>query len=255
MRSLYERYTRNLGKTHVPKRPEAPRDNQVVLLTGSTGTLGAELLDRLLRSPTVARVVCLNRAGDGGLKQQVKAMKARGSAGSAGLDLDRVEFHHMEVSEARLGLPDHVYLQLLAEVARIIHCAWPVNFNLSTESFEPHLCGVRSLCDFASAAARRVAVLFLSSVSTADKWDPSHGPVPEQRIQDWSLPSNGYGRSKMLGSLILEDAGIVCDFPAVSIRIGQIAGSESESGGPWNANEWLPSIIASSLYLSALPGI
>ncbi|KAK7968053.1 uncharacterized protein PG986_002330 [Apiospora aurea] len=253
MRSLYERYTRDLGKSDVPKRPEAPRDNQVVLLTGSTGTLGAELLDRLLRSPTVARVVCLNRAGDGGRKQQVKAMKARGSAG---LDLDRVEFHHMQVSEARLGLPDHVYSRLLVEVARVIHCAWPVNFNLSTESFEPHLCGVRRLCDFASAAARRVAVLFLSSVSTADKWDPSHGPVPEQRIQEWSLPSNGYGRSKMLGSLILEDAGIVCDFPAASIRIGQIAGSESESesGGPWNANEWLPSIIASSLHLSALPG-
>ncbi|RYP00411.1 hypothetical protein DL765_010907 [Monosporascus sp. GIB2] len=56
----------------------------------------------------------------------------------------------------------------------------------------------------------------------------------------------------MVGSLILEDAARVGDFPAVSIRVGQVAGPEGEAG-KWNRQEWFPSIVASSVYLGALP--
>ncbi|KAH6652455.1 hypothetical protein BKA67DRAFT_521644 [Truncatella angustata] len=251
MKYLYERYNHNLVRESQPRRPDAAIRNQVILLTGSTGTLGSHLLDCLLRNPTVGKVVCLNRAEDGGLEQQAKAMQHRGLTQHCH---EKAEFHHVELAKDKLGLPENVYSRLLKEADRIIHCAWPVNFNLSTESFEPHIRGIRILCDFSAESVKRVMVLFISSISTVDRWDPSQGPVPEQRIEDWKLPGNGYGRSKMIGSLILEDAGAACDFPAVSIRVGQIAGPESDSGGSWNANEWLPSIIASSLYLSALPG-
>lgn len=245
---LYERYTQQLIQGQ-PGRPNASDEGQTVLLTGSTGALGSYLLDQLVRSPAVARVVCLNRGEDGGVERQAKAMKERDLVQDYS---QKAEFYHADLSRGDFGLPKYVYENLSREADRVIHNAWSVNFNISTETFEPHITGVRNLADFAARARKRVAVVFISSVSTADRWDTSKGPVPEERLEDWDLPGNGYGRSKMIGSMVLEDAGKVGDFPTASIRVGQIAGPESNAGA-WAPQEWLPSIVASSLYMSALP--
>ena len=250
VKTLQEKYTRNFETANISTRPEASHTAQTVLLTGSTGALGSHLLHHLIPNPSIRKVICLNRAEDGGVAQQIKSMNDRGLTP---LPHEKVEFHHMQVAERKLGLSDDMYSRLLQETDRFIHCAWPVNFNLSTDTFEPQLQGVRHLCDFAAEASKRVVFLFVSSVATVDGWKPSGGSVPEERLENWQLPSNGYGRSKMIGSLILEDAAKACDFPAASVRVGQIAGPEHDIGGSWNRNEWLPSIIASSLYLSALP--
>jgi thioester reductase-like protein len=249
-KTLYERYTHDLipGKAG---RPEAPNDDQTVLLTGSTGGLGSYLLDQLIRNPAIKKVICLNRAEDGGAKQEEKQMKERGLAQDVEYT-NKIENLHVDLSKARFGLSDDTYLRLLREAHRIIHNAWPVNFNISTETFEPHIRGVRHLADFAAEAHHRVAIVFVSSIGTVRRWDPSRGLVPEERIEDWNLPDNSYGRSKMAGSLILEDAAAVGDFPAASIRVGQITGPEIGTG-VWNRHEWLPSIIASSLYMGTLP--
>ncbi|KAI1175675.1 nonribosomal peptide synthetase [Nemania sp. FL0916] len=245
---LYDKYTHNLfqGK---PGRPNALDQDQTVLLTGSTGALGSYLLDQLVRNPAVARVVCLNRAEDGGVRRQATAMKDRGLETNYS---NKAEFYQADFSRPDFGLSQDVYEYLSREADRVIHNAWPVNFNISTETFEPHIRGVRHLADFASQAKKRVAIIFISSVSAVDRWDTRKGPVPEEKLDDWDLPGNGYGRSKMIGGMILEKAGKVGDFPAASIRVGQIAGPESKAGA-WAPQEWLPSIIASSLHMSALP--
>ncbi|KAI8634247.1 acetyl-CoA synthetase-like protein [Xylariaceae sp. FL1651] len=249
-KALHERYTRDLipGKAG---RPEAPSENQTVLLTGSTGMLGSYILDQLVRNPAIRKIICLNRAEDGGAKQQAKQMRERGLAQDPEYTR-KIEYLHVDLSDSKFGLSDDTYARLLEEAHRIIHNAWPVNFNISTETFEPYLRGVRHLADFAAKAEYRVAVVFISSIGSVMRWDPSRGPVPEQRLEDWNLPGNSYGRSKMAGSLILEDAAAVGDFPAAVIRVGQIAGPEAEDG-VWNRHEWLPSIIASSVYLGVLP--
>lgn len=111
------------------------------------------------------------------------------------------------------------------------------------------------------------AVVFVSSISTVDRWvpvpdpDPDHNDgergrkigskVPEERLEDLRMASSsGYGRSKLLGSLILEDVARAAGFPAAIVRVGQIAGPEAEHGHR-NKQEWLPSLVASSLYLKA----
>lgn len=64
----------------------------------------------------------------------------------------------------------------------------------------------------------------------------------------------GSAGSKLVVSLVLEDAAKASDFPATVIRAGQIAGSESETHvGIWNKHELIPFVIASSLYHKALP--
>ncbi|KAI0532943.1 hypothetical protein GGR58DRAFT_517325 [Xylaria digitata] len=225
-------------------RLETPNDDQTIILTGSTRGLGSYLLDQLVHNPTIKTVVCLNRAKDGGAAQQEKQRSERGFV----QDLEhtnKIEYLHADLSKDKLGLSDGKYDSLLKEAHRIIHHAWPVNFNILTETFEPHLQGVRRLADFAAQAEHRVAVVFISSIGAVHNWDPSRGTVPEERMEDWSLPSNSYGRSKMAGSLILDDAAIVGDFPAASIRVGQIAGPEAGIG-IWNKHELVLDVVGAA---------
>ncbi|KAI0467693.1 hypothetical protein F4859DRAFT_517855 [Xylaria cf. heliscus] len=250
MKALWQKYTSDPPKAK-PGRPNPSDDGQVVIITGTTGMLGSYMLDRMVRNPAVKRVICLNRAEDGGKKRQASAMADRGLA----TDYEsKATFLHADMSKSDFGLSRDNFNELLQTADRIIHNAWPVNFNIPVESFEPHIRSVRNIGDFAAQAAKRVAVAFISSIATGDQWDTAKdGKLPEKRLEDLTLPLLGYGRSKMVGSLILEDvARSGGDFPAAIIRVGQIAGPEAEAGF-WNKQEWLPSIIASSLHLGALP--
>jgi nucleoside-diphosphate-sugar epimerase len=253
MQNLYSKYTRDLPTS--PSRPPPSSTSQTVILTGSTGTLGSHLLHNLLLSPSISHIHCLNRASDGGAAQQTKSMTLRGLANPDDFPQKKIEFHHFNVGMERLGLEDDdVYERLRRETDRIIHNAWAVNYLLTTASFEVHLGGARSLADFAASAERRAGLVFISSVATCARWDPGRGSVPERRLEDFTLPSNGYGRSKFLASLILDEVSRSGDFPLSVIRVGQIAGPEKAGdAGEWNRNEWLPSIISSSLYLGVLP--
>lgn len=254
MAAMHRKYTQNLTKA-APNRPDPRNENQVIVLTGSTGMLGSYLLDFMGHNSRVSKIICLNRAADGGRAQQVKALADRGL--DVGILDTKAEFYQADLSKPDLGLSAEVYQRLLAETDRIIHNAWPVNFNIPIESFEPFLAGVRYIGDLAATASKRVAVTFISSIAMADRWhalDRGSTKVPEARLEDMSLPSGGYGRSKMVGSLIIEDAAAqdAGDFPYAIVRVGQVAGPLAEQG-MWNRQEWLPSIIASSLHLKALP--
>ncbi|KAI0159691.1 hypothetical protein GGR57DRAFT_458362 [Xylariaceae sp. FL1272] len=248
MEQTWKKCTQNLPN---PKSDRTPisTEGQTVILTGSTGMLGSYMLARLLSDPQVAHVHCLNRAKDGHAKQK-QAMQSRGLS----TDFSKCTFHHANMSEEDFGLGKNTHESLLSQVDRIYLVAWPVNFNLPFESFEPHIRGVRNVASFASTASKRIHVTFISTVDTCEGWNSSQGPIPEARLQDFSLPSTGYGRSKLVSSLVLEDAANAGDFSATIIRVGQVAGSEDEiHAGVWNRHEWIPSVIASSVYLGALP--
>ncbi|KAI0405456.1 nonribosomal peptide synthetase [Xylaria palmicola] len=245
MRKLWEKYAFDMQQL----RPSAADEGQTIILTGSTGMLGSYLLDSLLACPTVGRVVCLNRRDDGGKEAQMDAAIERGLS----RDFEgRIEFLHADLSSQRFGLPSSTYNCLLLSADRIIHTAWPVNFNMSVESFEPHIQGICNIAKFASRARKAVPVIFISTTAVADGWSTSLGSVPEIKLEDFSLPKTGYGQSKMVGSLVLENISRANHFPAATIRIGQIAGPETDKGS-WNRHEWLPILVASSLYLGALP--
>lgn len=246
MESLISRLTKNLPERNLNKR-EPLDDGQTIIITGTTGSLGAYMLDRLCELPSVSKIIALNRGQDGGLSRQPSINESRGLT----TDFSKVEFLGADLSRPDLGLGKEKYNTLLASTDRIIHNAWPVNFNISVASFEPHIRGVRSLADFSNLAAKNVPVVFVSSIGTADGWSLPE-PVPERRLDDLSMPQMGYGRSKLVGSLILDAAATHYGIAAASVRVGQIAGSRTEKG-VWNPQEFIPSLIASSVYLGMLP--
>ncbi|KAH6844497.1 hypothetical protein B0I37DRAFT_164453 [Chaetomium sp. MPI-CAGE-AT-0009] len=246
MEALLDKYTRNMPQAQANKPP--PRDEgQVIVITGTTGALGSYMLDIASSSPRVKKVICLNRTDDAEARQR-KANTDRG----LNIDFSKAEFLRADMSQYDLGLGQGVYEGLLAEVDRVIHNQWPVNFNMPIESFEPHIRGVRNLADFSCKAAKRVPIVFISSIATVSAWKNPE-PVPEEPLGDLGISAGGYGQSKLISSLILEKASEASGVPVEIMRIGQIGGSSSERG-LWNRQEWLPSIIASSVYLGLLPG-
>ncbi|KAI1097600.1 male sterility protein-domain-containing protein [Jackrogersella minutella] len=251
METFWRKYTKDLPKAR-EGRQDPLCEGQTVILTGSTGNLGSYILSVLAKDPAVGRVICLNRADDGGKRRQPEAMEQRGLT-KTWIE-SKCTFLHADTAQGDFGLGEKTYSKLLKDADRFIHNAWRVNFNIPLKTFQPQLQGVRNIANFAAQSSKRVAVTFISSVSTVDRWDSAKGgPVPEERFEDTSLPGNGYGRSKMVASLILEDAAKAGDFPAAIIRVGLVAGAEADPG-VWGKHELIPSVIASSLYLKALPG-
>ncbi|KAF4955998.1 hypothetical protein FGADI_4171 [Fusarium gaditjirri] len=246
IRRQVAKYTKNLPAPRTGK--QAPLDDgQTVIVTGTTGSLGAYMLDKLCRLESVKKVIALNRSEDGGLSRQPSVNEFRGLT----TDFSKVEFLHADLSLPDLGLGQSKYDSLLADVDRVIHNAWPVNFKFTMSSFESHVRGVRHLVDFSSAAVKNVPIIFISSIGTVDRWS-SPEAVPEEALHDLTLPSMAYGRSKLASSLILDAAAEQSGVPTASVRVGQIAGSRGEKG-LWNRQEMIPSLIASSVYLGVLP--
>ncbi|PHH73465.1 hypothetical protein CDD82_5464 [Ophiocordyceps australis] len=248
LKELVEKYTRDLPPKPATAKPDPLDHGQTVLLTGTTGSLGAYMLDILCANPNVAKVVAMNRGADGGRSRQGPACESRGLS----LDMSKVEFLGVDLSQPHFGVDKAKYDELLASADRIIHNSWPVNFNMGVASFEPHIRGVRHFVDFSAAAAKNVAIVFISSIGTVVGWNRPDQPVPEERLDDLGLAHLGYGRSKLASSLILDQAARQCGIPAASVRVGQIAGPRGAKG-QWNKQELPPTMIASSLYLGILP--
>ncbi|KAF4595610.1 L-aminoadipate-semialdehyde dehydrogenase [Ophiocordyceps camponoti-floridani] len=247
MEELLAKYTMNLPAPQ-PGKPAPNDEGQTVVLTGTTGSLGAYMLDMLCASPRVKKVVAMNRGADGGRSRQAGVCSDRGLA----TDLSKVQFVGVDVSKPMLGMDQQEYTQLLSEVDRVIHNAWSVNFNLSVGSFEPQVRGVRHLVDMVAAAAKRAPIAFLSSVGSVGGWQHKELPVPEEKFVDLSLPVMGYGRSKAISGLILDAAAARSGLHTAVVRVGQVSGPRGEKGC-WNKPEYFPSLVASGLHLGVLP--
>lgn len=225
-----------------------------VLLTGSTGSLGTQLLQALITDPRVSKVVCLNRAEDA-LQRTQKGFASR----NVNVDLSKVEFHKAQFTDAQFGLGTETFNALREEVNVIIHNAWNVNFNQSLDSFEEQVGGVRNFIDWSIKSSQRPRIQFVSSVSSIANWAacyPEDNIIPERSMIDVdynvALPM-GYGESKHVSERMLaiaaEQSGVKVDV----LRLGQVAGPVAPGGGCWNKSEWFPSLIQTSKSLGCIP--
>ena len=246
MEQTLEKYSKDL-----PQAASIVDFNNVTgILTGSTGGLGSYLLDALMSNPRVSKIYALNRAVDG-KSRQTQVSSSRGLSVDWG---NKVVFLQTSLGDKNFGLDEDIYTQLSRETCVIIHNQWQVDFNLSLDSFEPHVRGVRNLIEFSAISPLHPPILFTSSVSTVGNWQSLYPgqPIPEQVIGDMRVTSSiGYGESKYISENLLAAAGEKGVSAAV-LRVGQLAGPV-EKGGVWNKQEWLPSLIASSKHLNMLP--
>ncbi|KAA1470564.1 acetyl-CoA synthetase-like protein [Dentipellis sp. KUC8613] len=249
MNAMVEKFTQNFP-VHQPRLPDPALDT--VLLTGTTGGLGVNVLAHLIANPKVARVYAVNRKSNGKtlLERQKEALISRGLS-SALATHEKVVLVEADIAAQNLGVSAGLYEELQHSVTHIIHNAWRVDFKVSLRSFESNIRGLRNLVDLALSSPFHSAsrVLFTSSIGVFHDVK-AKGAIPETPVDAKVAVSFGYAESKWVGEKILETAAARTALRPVNIRVGQMAGGLN---GNWTIAEWLPSLIRSSVHLGALP--
>ncbi|KAH8102928.1 hypothetical protein BXZ70DRAFT_927267 [Cristinia sonorae] len=228
---------------------EAATHSPVVLLTGSTGSLGTHILVSLLSDPRIQKIYTLDRGTD-------PIVRLESSFKSRGLPVDLLQSPKLvtlagDLSKPGLGLEPKYLEEVVQSVTHIVHNAWKLDFNLSLSSFESHVAGTRGMIDFCALCKKHVKILFSSSISGAQHWDVRNGAVPEDVLMDPAVAGGtGYGSSKYVAERLLANAR-ARGLETTSVRIGQISGSTIT--GAWNSTDWVPIMIQSSISMGALP--
>ncbi|KAJ7277843.1 male sterility protein-domain-containing protein [Mycena rebaudengoi] len=241
--AMITKYSKGFEEPIIHEKTVTSSGRMVVLLTGSTGGLGSHILEILLALPSVERVYAFNRRG----RTPASERQSDGFLDCA-LDLkllssDKLIYLEGDTTKEDLGLPLLVWTTLRDTLTVIIHNAWTLDFNKTLSSFEPHVQGTRNLIDLARQSPLEYGVrfLFTSSIASAQSWDQSLGPFPEEFQKDASVAlGNGYGEGKYVSERILAASGL----EAISFRIGQVCGSASN--GAWSTTDWVPAIVKST---------
>ncbi|KAF5393844.1 hypothetical protein D9757_000419 [Collybiopsis confluens] len=233
----------------LPRPANIHREKQYVLLTGSTGNLGAQLLVSLLLDNSVARVYVLNRPSASlSMADRHLARFQDKSLDTSMLFSPKLVFLSGETSHENLGLSEEIISELRHNLTMVIHNAWKLDFKLTLPSFESHVKGSRALIDLARSSRHSSSVrfLFTSSIGSTQSWNAqTQGPYPEHVVMEAKYAVGaGYGESKYVTERILAKSGL----NATSFRIGQVTGGEPN--GAWATSDWVPIIVKSSLSLS-----
>ncbi|KAL8778824.1 MAG: hypothetical protein Q9194_001781 [Teloschistes cf. exilis] len=232
---------------HTPG-PHSLPERHVVVLTGATGGLGSHLLSQLSSSRSVAKIYCLLRGADP-LSRLQKSLQDR----KISCETSKTHALTADLSQPSLGLSEGIYSEIQSTATHIIHAAWPVNFQLPLQSFEPHIQGLHNLLQLSlsTPSPDPMKVVFCSSVSTA-LGTPAPARIPETVIEDLDHVSEmGYGQSKLVGERIVASAVEQAGAQASCLRIGQVVGDTKH--GIWNDREAFPSIVRSALTMGVLP--
>ena len=231
-------------------RSSAAEKSQVVLLFGSTGALGANILSTLLSSDSVSHIYCLNRAPD---SETLQVARNIDFGLSTAFSSTLVTFLTMDLSSPQTSLiPSSHFATIVSTVTLVIHSAWPVNFNLPLSSFSASLASVSSLACLAAAAPLRPSIIYVSSVAAGRNYSPY--PIPENMLTSPSMADrNGYGQSKYIAERILDYGSCQYHLPVTILRLGQVCGPAYNLKGGWTSREWVPSLVLSSRRLGILP--
>ncbi|KAI0677488.1 acetyl-CoA synthetase-like protein [Trametes maxima] len=248
---LVEEYASNLSPRPAQLRQrDAGKD--VVVITGTTGGFGCDVLEHLLRDDAVGRVYAFNRPGSQASERQRKQFEARG------LDRTLLDSPKFRMVEAALDVPGfELNTELLDEiresVTHIMHNAWRVDFNLSLASFKPDIAAVRNLVELSLSSPYAVPprIQFVSSIALFGNCTLL-APVPEVPMEASSALGSGYGESKWLAERILATVSERAGVPTVVVRLGQVCGNRQ---GHWNEKEWFPALVKSASFTRCLPDV
>ncbi|TFY79278.1 hypothetical protein EWM64_g4730 [Hericium alpestre] len=227
----------------------------VFLVTGTTGALGCQLLEYLLRRTDVCKIFCLNRPSTLSIVQRQSDSLARYGISYSVQDQvnsGRVVFLDAALAEEDLGLSSITLAEIRSTVTHIIHNAWQLNFNLALDNFTAHFAGVRGLINLSLSSYRSFppSFIFISSIGATSGYP---GAVPETPLDDPTvvIGQTGYSQSKYVAERIIDKAALDAGLPAFIIRCGQLSGSTVN--GAWNPQEFIPILLRSSFETGTIP--
>ncbi|KAI0318669.1 acetyl-CoA synthetase-like protein [Amylostereum chailletii] len=241
LQALVDRYTADLPVrgSSVPSLRAANGnggiEGDVFFVTGTTGSVGSNVLAQLLASEDVAKVYAFNRPNSGATSAQrhLSAFAKRGLDVGL-LDSEKLRYVEGDLTADFFAVGEALYHEIHASVTHIVHIAWRINLNLSVSSFEDLIVGVRKLVDFALTSPRPVSprIVFVSSISVFINFENT-GPAKwvAERILD-RIPSSSVHTTV--------------------VRLGQVCG---DANGTWAETEWFPALVQSAEKVGCLPAL
>ncbi|KAF8420389.1 hypothetical protein EV426DRAFT_612188 [Tirmania nivea] len=243
-------------------------DQEVMVLTGATGSLGAHILKQYCkRSISKRKIYCLVRGNSvASVSERVeRSLRQRGFSRLPTDGTVIVKYLPAAFEKDKLGLQGEVWREIKAELARagrngvVIHAAWPVNFAARVESFEPQFEGIIRLLELLPQVTEmpsgdRPQLAFISSTASVSSMK-SGASSDVQEIYS-SDPRDaaplGYSRSKWVAEKICQYYGKK-GLNVKVIRVGQLCGDTRH--GYWNQSEGWPLMLAVGTSIKALPDL
>jgi hypothetical protein len=113
--TIVTKYTQN-WPTHRPSKDAGEPPSEIILLTGSTGGLGTQLLAQLVEMPSVSRIYAFNRPARGGTTSRDRHLEAfvdRGNDVSL-LDSPKIVFIEGDTAVHGFGINSELFEEVCA---------------------------------------------------------------------------------------------------------------------------------------------
>ncbi|KAI0327462.1 NAD(P)-binding protein, partial [Cubamyces sp. BRFM 1775] len=242
----------------LPARPEGLSDHSrpgkdIVLITGTTGGFGCDVLEHLLRDDQVERVYALNRKDSDAMTRQREQFCARGLDEKL-LDSPKYQLVEGTLHEDGFGIRADLLDEIRRLVTHVMHNGErrPPMVNMSLASFEADLQGTRNLVKLALESPYKTppSVIFVSSVGVFSNFEGAP-PALEAPLDDpVSAFGTGYSEAKWIAERVLQRVTQTTALHTVTVRLGQVCGDRV---GHWNEREWFPALVKSARFQGCLP--
>jgi thioester reductase-like protein len=200
------------------------QNEELILVTGATGFLGARLVRELLDRQPQTKLALLIRDQIGHNKTGRSAQQ-RANQIVPPSEQARVQVHSGDVSLPNCGLDPAAYQQLSAETTRIIHCAATVRFNHTLEEARSiNVEGTRRVLDFAAAAKNLKGLAYVGTAYVAGE---RTGLIREDELAVGQTYRNTYEQTKAEAEALVRSR--LASLPGVILRPSIIVG-DSQTG-------------------------
>jgi thioester reductase-like protein len=224
-----------------------------VLLTGTTGFVGMELLARYLERGERRIVTLVRAASDEAAQARMEAVLANLFGSRAGVHRGRVEAFAADLTAPGLGLEPGIRERLACRVSTIVHSAASVSFTLPLEQArEINVEGTRRVLEFAELARACGGLRRYGHISTAYVAGNHAGSFAERDLELGQAFHNSYERSKFESEQLVRSHG---ELPSTILRPSIVVG-DSKSGwtAAFNVLYWPLRAFARGLF-TAVPAI
>lgn len=191
---------------------------QVAFLTGATGTIGRELVARLLHDTDFEVVLLLHERGVG--QDRSALLRDIWSLPNGMGYAERVRLLVGDVTRPDLGLPEEEYRELCRTITYLVHSAATTRFDLPlAEARRINLMGTEQVIRLACQCARLDRFGFLSTAYVAGK---RIGTIGEGERRHDAGFVNSYEQSKYEAEARIEE--VHADLPIAVYRLSTVLG-------------------------------
>ncbi|PHZ16213.1 acetyl-CoA synthetase-like protein [Rhizopus microsporus ATCC 52813] len=237
------------------KKDISNEHEQVILLTGATGSLGSFILSNLLKNNAVKKVFCMVRGKGSNAIERLKESFDSRYLDSLLLSSNnsRLEVLSIQSRQGRFGLSDKLYHKLKDEVTTIIHAAWILDFNMSVDYYDQECIPfLYNLIKLAHRQTNPMHFHLISSISAVSNLKSSKEIEEKPYVEDThvSMPT-GYAQSKFIAEALMDYLVKKKNFPCFIERLGQVCGDTEN--GVWNALEQYPLMLMGGQIMKKMP--